>query len=32
MWAFLRLSELGLIETLNDLGVNGVLRASIIGN
>ncbi|MCM8627726.1 hypothetical protein [Accumulibacter sp.] len=26
------LTELGLIETLKDLGVNGVLRATIIGN
>ena len=26
------LTELGLIDTLNDLGVNGVLRASLIGN
>ena len=25
-------SELGLIETLNDLGVNGVMQASILGN
>jgi transposase len=25
-------SELGLIETLNDLGVNGVVQASIMGN